>query len=206
MKLLIATRNQGKLREMTALLDGLPVELTTLSEFPDAPEVAEDGATLEDNAARKASQVACACGLHVVADDSGLFVDALGGRPGVRSARYAGPDPTSEKLCAKLLRELVAVPEDRRTAHFGCCIVMADPQGRAVLTARGRVDGRILTEMRGQGGFGYDPVFLYEPAGCTFAELAAPEKNAVSHRGRALREFRRVFEEYARSNPSRGRR
>jgi XTP/dITP diphosphohydrolase len=197
LKLLIATRNQGKLKEMTALLDGLPVELATLREFPDAPEVAEDGATLEDNATRKACQVARACGLHVVADDSGLFVDALDGRPGVRSARYAGPDPTSEKLCAKLLSELVGVPQDARTAHFGCCIVMADPHGRAVLTARGRVDGRILTEMRGQGGFGYDPVFFYEPAGCTFAELAAPEKNAVSHRGRALRELRRAFEEYA---------
>ena len=204
MKLLIATRNQGKLKEMQALLDGSPVELTTLSEFPDAPEVVEDGATLEENAAKKASQTACACGLHVVADDSGLFVDALDGRPGVRSARYAGPDPTTEKLCAKLLRELAGVPQERRDAHFRCCIVMADPQGRVLLTADGRVDGRVLTEMRGQGGFGYDPVFYYEPAGCTFAELAAPEKNAVSHRGRALREFRRVFEEYARTDPCRG--
>lgn len=196
MKLLIATRNRGKLREVRALLGGLPVELLTLNDFPQAPEVEENGATLEENAARKAREVARACGVWAVADDSGLFVDALDGRPGVHSARYAGPGPTSEKLCRKLLAEMEGVPSERRGAHFGCRIAMADPQGRVALTAAGRVDGRITTEMRGEGGFGYDPVFYYEPAGCTFAELRADEKNAVSHRGRALSEFRRKLQKH----------
>jgi len=195
-KLLIATRNRGKLREMQALLDGLPVELTTLNDFPDAPEVEEDGATLQENAAKKAGEVARACGLHTVADDSGLFVDALDGRPGVHSARYAGPDPTSEKLCRKLLAEMQGLPPEARGAHFGCCVAMADLQGRIVLTAEGRVDGRITAGMRGEGGFGYDPVFFYGPAGCTFAEMAPEAKNAVSHRGRALGEFRRRLDEH----------
>jgi XTP/dITP diphosphohydrolase len=196
MRLLIATRNRGKLSEMQALLEGLPVELATLEELPDAPEVVEDGATLEENAAKKATEVARACGLHVVADDSGLFVDALDGRPGVRSARYAGPDPTTQKLCARLLHELEGVPSHRRAAHFRCCIVMADPEGRVLVSAEGHADGIVIAEMRGEGGFGYDPVFFYEPAGRTFAELSAAEKNAVSHRGRALREFRSKLQRY----------
>ena len=196
MKLLIATRNLKKRNEMQALLAGLDVEVVTLDEFPNAPEVDEDGATLEENAAKKAIEVARACRVAAVADDSGLFVDALGGRPGVHSARYAGPDPTPEKLCTKLLAELDGVPEARRCAHFASCIAMADDLGRVVVTARGRVDGRIGNEMRGRGGFGYDPVFIYEPTGKTFAEMAPDEKNAVSHRGRALRDFRRRFERY----------
>ena len=199
MRLLIATRNRGKLREMQALLDGLAVELATLNDFPQAPEVEEDLPTLRGNASKKACEVASACGQFTVADDSGLFVDALDGRPGVHSARYAGPEPTSEKLCRKLLAEMDGVPRERRGAHFGCCVAMADPQGEAVLTAEGRVDGRILTEMRGRGGFGYDPVFFYVPAGCTFAEMRPEEKNAVSHRGRALAEFRRRLGGYLES-------
>jgi len=198
MRLLIATRNSGKLREMRTLLDGLLVRLLSLDAFPDAPEVVEDGATLEENAAKKAAETARACGMCVVADDSGLFVDALDGRPGVHSARYAGPEPTPQKLCARLLRELDGVPPGQRTAHFRCCIVMADAQGSIILTADGRVDGRITEQMRGEGGFGYDPVFFYEPAGRTFAEMRAQQKNSVSHRGRALREFRRKFEDYFR--------
>jgi XTP/dITP diphosphohydrolase len=197
-RLLIATRNRGKLGEVHALLTGLPVELATLDDFPSAPEVQEDGATLEENAAKKASEVARACGVCAVADDSGLFVDALDGRPGVRSARYAGPGPTSERLCRKLLSELLEVPLERRGAQFRCCIAMAAPEGRIVLTAEGRVDGRILAEMRGTGGFGYDPVFLYEPAGRSFAELSAEEKNAVSHRARALEQFRSKLDAYLR--------
>jgi XTP/dITP diphosphohydrolase len=200
-KLLIATRNRGKLREVQALLEGLPVELVTLNDFPDAPEVEEDGATLEENAAKKAREVARACGVCTVADDSGLFVDALDGRPGVRSARYAGPEPTSRKLCRKLLAELEGLPPERRGAHFGCRIAMADPDGRILLTAEGRVDGRIITQMRGTGGFGYDPVFYFELAGCTFAEMRAEEKNAVSHRARALGEFRRRLGRYLGSPP-----
>lgn len=191
MKLVIATGNPKKRAELETLLAGLPVELLTLRDFPDVPETVEDGETLEENAAKKASEVARACGLHAVADDSGLFVDALDGRPGLRSARYAGPDPTPLKLCAKLLGEMASVPDGERTAHFRCCIAMADPVGAVVLTAAGRVDGVIAREMRGDGGFGYDPVFFYEPADVTFAQMAPEAKNAVSHRGRALAQFRR---------------
>ncbi len=191
MKLLIATANPEKRKELEALLAGLAVEVLTLRDRPDAPHVVEDGATLEENAAKKASETARACGVYAVADDSGLFVDALGGKPGVKSARYAGPDPTVEKLCRKLLLEMESVPDGSRGAHFRCCIAMADPNGELVLTAEGRVEGTITHRMRGEGGFGYDRVFHYDPAGKTFAEMTPEEKNAVSHRGHALREFRK---------------
>jgi len=190
MKLLIATRNPKKGAELQSMLVGLPVQILTLRDFPGVPNVEEDGSTLEENAAKKASETARASGLHAVADDSGLFVDALRGRPGVQSARYAGPEPTSEKLCRKLLGEMREVPDSERGAHFRCCIAMADPAGGIVLTADGRADGMISREMRGKGGFGYDPVFHYGPAGKTFAEMPPDEKNAVSHRGRALSRFR----------------
>ncbi len=193
MKLVIATANPRKREELEALLAGLPVEVLTLRDFPDAPAVAEEGETLEQNAAAKARQTARACSLHAVADDSGLFVAALNGRPGVRSARYAGPDPTSEKLCRKLLAEMESVADGDRGACFRCCIAMADPDGEVVLTASGRAGGTITREMRGCGGFGYDPVFFCERAGRTFAQMAPEEKNAVSHRGLALHQFRRRF-------------
>ncbi|MHC4592216.1 MAG: RdgB/HAM1 family non-canonical purine NTP pyrophosphatase [Planctomycetota bacterium] len=190
MRLLVATTNAAKRTELEALLTDLPVELLTLRDFPDAPLVPEDGETPEENASKKASETALACGVHTVADDSGLFVDALDGAPGVMSARYAGPDPTKDKLCRKLLAEMQAVPDGKRGAYFRCCIAMADPDGRIMLTADGRVDGVVTREMRGEGGFGYDPVFYYASAGKTFAEMAPAEKNAVSHRGRALEAFR----------------
>ncbi|MCD6415944.1 MAG: RdgB/HAM1 family non-canonical purine NTP pyrophosphatase [Planctomycetes bacterium] len=195
-ELLLATRNSSKREEMRALLEGLdgpPVRILTLDDFPRAPEVLEDGSTLQENAAKKARQTAEACGALSVADDSGLFVDALDGRPGINSARYAGQNPTSEKLCRKLLREMEGIAPARRGAHFRCCIAMADPGGRVVLTAEGRVDGLIIGQMRGTGGFGYDPVFYYEPQGKTFAQMTPGQKHAVSHRGRALRRFRREW-------------
>jgi XTP/dITP diphosphohydrolase len=193
MRVVLATKNPSKCREMERLLAGLPVEVVTLREFPGAPQVDEDEATLERNAAKKAAETARACGAFAVADDSGLFVDALEGEPGVRSARYAGADPTTAKLCTKLLGEMAGIPDGRRRAHFRCCIAAADADGRIVLTASGRVDGVIAREMRGGNGFGYDPVFVYGPTGTTFAEMADEEKDAVSHRGQALREFRRAL-------------
>jgi XTP/dITP diphosphohydrolase len=196
LRLLVATRNSGKCREIRALLDDMPVAVMTLDSFPDAPHVEEDGDTLEENAARKACGTARACGIHTMADDSGLFVDALGGRPGVHSARYAGPGGTSGDLCTKLLAEMADTPEGSRGAHFRCWITLSDPAGRIVLTAEGRVEGRIGHEMRGAGGFGYDPVFVYGPAGCTFAEMRPDAKNAVSHRGRALARFRSLLTDY----------
>ena len=196
LELLVATRNRKKLAELQALLAGLPVAILNLDQVGDVPEVIEDGATLEENAAKKASETARASGLHAMADDSGLFVDALGGRPGVRSACYAGDAATTEKLCRKLIGEMADVRDDRRGSHFRCCIAMADPDGQVVLTASGRVDGAITRQMRGSGGFGYDPVFHYAPEGATFAELVPERKNAVSHRGRALQEFRARLAEH----------
>ncbi len=190
MKLLVATRNDGKLREIEALLAGLNVELLSLRDFPDMPEVVEDGDTLQLNAAKKAVETASACGVTAVADDSGLFVDALDGRPGVLSARYAGTGATSADLCAKLLAEMADIPDDARGAHFACCIVMAAPDGRIMLTTEGRCDGVITRQVSGENGFGYDPVFYHTGLGETFAQAAPQEKNAVSHRGRALAEFR----------------
>jgi len=203
MRLLLATANPGKRRELEALLAGMTVEVLALADVAGAPEVVEDRPTLEGNAAKKAVEVAAACGEYAMADDSGLFVDALGGRPGVMSARYAGPEPTSEKLCAKLLREMADVPDRARSAHFRCCIALAEPGGRVLLRTSGRVDGRIALRGRGTGGFGYDPVFLYEPWGRTFAEVQPERKNAVSHRGRALRAFRRLFVRFLECGPSR---
>jgi len=193
MKLLIATRNVNKGREIEALLSELDVTILTLHGFPDAPQVLEDGQTFEENACKKAAQLAVYSGLHTVADDSGLCVDALGGRPGVMSARYAGPDPTTENLCTKLLKEMEAVPDSLRAGHFQCHVAFAEPSGHVLLTASGRCNGTITRRMRGRHGFGYDPVFLYVPAGKTFAEMEPAQKNAVSHRGRALREFREKF-------------
>ena len=202
MRLLLATANPGKRRELEALLAGMTVEVLALADVAGAPEVVEDRPTLEGNAAKKALEVAAACGEYAMADDSGLFVDALGGRPGVMSARYAGPEPTSEKLCAKLLREMADVPDRARSAHFRCCIALAEPGGRLLLRASGRVDGHIALRGRGTGGFGYDAVFLYEPWGRTFAEVPTERKNAVSHRGRALRAFRRLLVRFLEARPS----
>ena len=190
MDLLIATRNAGKLAELAALLGGLPVRVLSLRDFDEAPDVVEDGVTLEENAAKKACQTADACGVTAVADDSGLFVDALGGAPGVHSARYAGPGASSGDLCRKLLAAMAAVPDRERTAHFACRIAMALPGEGVVLTASGSCEGVITREPRGNGGFGYDPVFFYAPFGKTFAEVPAAEKNRASHRGRALEGFR----------------
>jgi XTP/dITP diphosphohydrolase len=195
-KLLIATRNPGKLAEIKELLADLDIEILSMADFPDAPEVEEDGDTLAQNAAKKAREMARECEVHAMADDSGLFVNALDGRPGVRSARYAGPDPTSEKLCRKLIGEMQDVPDDLRQAHFACCIAFCEPDGELVFTVVGRVDGEITREMRGEGGFGYDPVFYHEPSGATFARIPSEQKNAVSHRGRALARFREELEDY----------
>ncbi len=190
MRLLIATRNRGKLREMQALLDGLAVELATLNDFP---RCARGGGgrphAPRRTPPRRRARSRSACGQFTVADDSGLFVDALDGRPGVHSARYAGPEPTSEKLCRKLLAEMDGVPRERRGARTSAAASRwLTRRASAVLTAEGRVDGRILTEMRGGGGFGYDPVFFYVPAGCTFAEMrAGGEERRQPPRPRARR-------------------
>jgi XTP/dITP diphosphohydrolase len=191
--LVFATRNRGKLVELRALLPG--VDVLSIDEAQqrlgvEIPDVVEDGDTFVHNAAKKAREVSAATRLPALADDSGLEVDALGGAPGVYSARYAGEPADDAANNAKLLRELDGVPGDQRTARFRAVLALADvhgPLGDQVETADGTCDGVILTEPRGTGGFGYDPLFYVESLGATFAELGVDTKGQQSHRARAMR-------------------
>lgn len=183
--LVLATRNPGKLAEIRALLDGLPVELSHAGDYPGVPDVEEDAPTLEGNAAKKAEVLHAHTGLPALADDTGLEVAALDGRPGVRSARYAGEQADDAANRAKLLEELNGVAD--RKARFRTVIAYTD--GTGVHTFEGICEGHIVETPRGTGGFGYDPLFVPDGETRTFAELPAHEKNAISHRGRALRAF-----------------
>jgi len=189
--IVIASRNRGKKAEIQELLRNFPVTIRTLDEFGPVPEIEEDGKTFEENAYKKASMTARILGLPALADDSGLVVRALNGRPGVHSARYAGEAASDRQRCLKLLEEM-AGRADRRAA-FECVISVALPCG-AALTYAGTCSGLIAEAAGGSGGFGYDPVFFYPPAGKTFAEMSAEEKNSVSHRGKALGHLRGEFE------------
>ncbi len=184
--LLLATNNRGKLREIQALFSGVYPRILTLEEAGITLDVEEDGETFEENALKKAREAVRLSGLDALADDSGLCVDALGGAPGVYSARYAGENADDAANNAKLLQALDSVPDPKRTAAFVCCAALCRADGGEVM-ARGRVEGRILRAARGANGFGYDPLFWYEPFGCTFAEAAPGKKNAVSHRAKALK-------------------
>lgn len=185
--LVFATRNKGKLRELRQLLSLDDVDLLSLDDLPEVPEVEETGETFAENAATKAREVMEATGLPALADDSGLEVDALDGAPGVHSARYAGPGATDEQRFELLLRNLQGVPDVERTARFRCVVAFADPEQPGHVELReGSCEGLILLAPRGQGGFGYDPVFYVEELGQTFAEAAPQDKNRLSHRGRAM--------------------
>jgi XTP/dITP diphosphohydrolase len=184
-RLVLATRNAHKAAEIARILDGSGVVCESLGAFPGMHEVVEDRDTLEGNAAKKAAETAAHCGTWALADDTGLEVDALGGAPGVYSARWAGPGCTYADNCVKLERALSGVPDGRRAARFRTVMALSSPDGR-VESAEGRLEGSIATTPRGTGGFGYDPFFLL-PDGRTLAELGVDEKNDISHRGRALR-------------------
>ncbi|MFA6433668.1 MAG: RdgB/HAM1 family non-canonical purine NTP pyrophosphatase [Elusimicrobiales bacterium] len=184
----LATRNRHKLGELLALIPGLELEFRTLADFPGAPEVVEDGKTLEENAVKKAGSAALFCGLWALADDTGLEVDALGGAPGVYSARYAGPGRSYADNNLKLLAELDGVPPGRRTARFSCVMALASPGG-PVTTVEGRLEGVIALAAFGANGFGYDPLFVAAGQEKTLAELAPEEKNALSHRAAAVRKM-----------------
>jgi XTP/dITP diphosphohydrolase len=186
-ELVVATRNPGKLREIRHLLEGAGIAVVGLDAFPDLPEVIEDGDTFAVNAAKKAETVARLTGRPCLADDSGLTVDALGGAPGVHSARYAGSQGDDAANNRRLLDELAGVPDDRRQAAFCCVMALCRPDEPTTFFT-GRVTGRILSAPRGQGGFGYDPLFLVDGFAQTMAELPLDEKNRVSHRGQALRQ------------------
>jgi len=183
-KLLVATHNQGKVREYRELLGGLPVEVTYLDAEGISVEVEETGARLEENARLKAAAYAVLTGLWTWADDSGLEVDALDGAPGVYSARYAGEGATDADRYRKLLDALTGVPWDRRTARFRCSVALATPEGDCRV-AHGACEGVIAFGPAGEQGFGYDPVFYMPDHGATMAQLAPEMKNRVSHRARA---------------------
>ncbi len=186
--ILIATANRGKVTEFRHLVRELPVEFLSLADVADVPDVLEDADTFEGNALKKAQTISQATGMVTLADDSGLCVDALDGAPGMLSARYGGPGLSDEAKCRLILRELDRIPDDERSARFVCVLALVSRDGDEVLF-RGTCEGRITRSLRGARGFGYDPIFFYEPAGLTFAEMDMQAKNAVSHRGAALRQF-----------------
>jgi XTP/dITP diphosphohydrolase len=189
--LVLATSNLGKTAEIRDMLADFPVNIKNLADFGPIPPVVEDGETFDDNAYKKASFVSKVLGLPALADDSGLVVDALGGAPGVYSARYAGENATDEQRYSKLLEEMKG--QTNRKAAFECVISIAVPPGPA-LTYEARCEGLIAEEPAGTGGFGYDPIFYYPPLRKTFGQLTREEKSRVSHRGKALQELREEFD------------
>ena len=194
MQIVLATHNRGKMEEMAAILGQLSVELLTLDAFPEIGDIPETGNTLKENAFIKAETVHRLTGLPALADDTGLEVDALNGAPGIYSARYAGADATFDDNCQKMLKELHSIPLERRTARF--CTVIAFVNRGEKEWVQGVAEGRIIEEKRGIGGFGYDPIFYYPPLRKTFAELDSVEKNSISHRGKALRNFCGILEKW----------
>jgi XTP/dITP diphosphohydrolase len=194
-RLVVATLNRSKGAEIASLLRGIPYEIVMLADVPGAILPEETGVTYRENALLKAHAAACASGELVLADDSGLEVDALGGGPAVRSARFGGPGLDDAGRCARLLDALRDVPLARRTGRFRCVIALVD-RGRREETVEGVAEGVILDAPRGTDGFGYDPLFYYPPLGRTFAELTEAEKARVSHRGLALVAARRLLESH----------
>lgn len=188
MDIVLATRNRKKAREMTRIFSGFDLRFLTLDAFPGCPEVVEDGRTFRANAVKKAVTVANFSGLPALADDSGLAVDALGGAPGVFSARFAGEEADDLKNMRKLLKDLKGVASDKRTARFVCCIALALPAGQ-VKTFTGKAEGTIGQGPKGDNGFGYDPIFYPTGHSRTFAEMTADEKDRLSHRGKAMKKL-----------------
>jgi XTP/dITP diphosphohydrolase len=196
-RVVLATRNRNKVEEIVDVFDLPEIVFEGLDAYPEVGEVVEDGDTFEANARKKATEVAAATGRPALADDSGLVVDALGGCPGVHSARYSGPDATSASNREKLLREMAGVPEGSRSARFVCALCLARPSGE-VAVVTGSCEGVIIDEERGDQGFGYDPLFVPRGRKRTFAEMSRREKAELSHRGKALRAARERFGEMLR--------
>jgi len=192
-KLIVATRNQGKVKEIKKLIGEVPLQILSLNEITGIPPVEEDRDTFEGNALKKAEIVSRYTGEAVLADDSGLEVDVLGGRPGVYSARFAGENASDAGNNARLLKEMEGIEDQRRTARFRCVMVLVFPEKKTV-TVEGTCEGYITRQPRGSGGFGYDPVFFYPPLHCTLASLSSQEKNRISHRGEALSKVKQLIE------------
>lgn len=196
MKLLVATKNTGKIKEMKELLADLPVEIAGLENFENIIEPEETGATFAENAELKANYYALQTGLWALSDDSGLEVEALGGAPGVFSARYAGKNATDAERTAKLLEELAETGDQSRRARFVCVMALADETGAIKFTAEGICEGNIAFAPRGANGFGYDPVFVPDGYEQTFGELSSTVKRKISHRARAIEKIMRFFADF----------
>ncbi|MFW6036043.1 MAG: XTP/dITP diphosphatase [Halothermotrichaceae bacterium] len=189
-KLLIASGNKGKVKEIKKYLSDFDFDIIGMEEYPSLPEVVEDGSTFKENALKKAKDRARRTGLLTLADDSGLVVNALNGEPGVYSARYAGADATDDENNTKLVREIKKIPLKNRQAHFECVMALVDPED-GELVVRGSVEGLIITEPRGENGFGYDPLFFITGLDKTMAELPLEKKNQISHRASALKKLKK---------------
>lgn len=194
--LVIASRNEKKVREIRDILKELPFTFLSMKDFPHAPEPEENGRTFEENAVIKACAAARASGHLALADDSGLCVDALGGAPGVFSARFAGKEQDDLANCRKLLSLMEGMPEEKRGACFQCVVAICHPKDGVLGRARGEYRGSVACDMRGSHGFGYDPLFLDPSTGKRFAELEPEVKDRISHRARALAEARRILARY----------
>ncbi|USK38130.1 XTP/dITP diphosphatase [Cytobacillus firmus] len=191
-EVIIATKNAGKAREFERMFKPLGYQVKTLLDYPDFQDVEETGSTFEENAILKAEAVSKAFGRMVIADDSGLIIDALGGKPGIYSARYAGEGKNDQKNMEKVLDELESIPDDKRQARFYCALAIAAP-GKRTETVAGTCEGRILREKRGTYGFGYDPIFYSEEKGKAMAELMPEEKSEISHRANALQKLEELL-------------
>lgn len=192
MEIVLATKNKNKIREIKDILKFLRVRIHSTAEYPDMPEVEEDGQTLAENALKKAKAIAAYTGKWALADDTGLEVESLDGAPGVYSARFAGPQCSYEDNNRKLLKLLERLPKSKRKAVFKCVIALSDPLGKTQ-TAIGIIRGYIGSEMKGTHGFGYDPLFIVPKYGKTFAELGLTVKNKISHRAKALAKMKKVL-------------
>ncbi|TGA99438.1 XTP/dITP diphosphatase [Sporolactobacillus shoreae] len=195
-QVLIASNNQGKIREIKTLLADFHVEVRSLKDLGIDIDVPETGTTFQENAALKAETLSKKMNMITLADDSGLSVDAIGGEPGIFSARYSGPEKDSERNIDKLLGKLDGIPLEKRTAHFTCVLAFSRP-GKPTRFAEGRCDGLITLERHGSDGFGYDPVFLVPQEKLTFAEMGDEEKNTISHRALALRQLKANWKNWA---------
>jgi len=197
-QILVASTNPGKLAELREMLGG-EIDWVGLSDFPNAPEIEEDGETFAENARKKATGYAKQTGLWTLADDSGLVIDALGGQPGVKSARFSGEKSENRKLLdhknmAKVLKLLANIPREKRTAKFVCCVCLASPE-KILIETSGELAGLIAEKEIGENGFGYDPIFFVPRLDKTVAQLTADEKNAISHRGNAIRKLKPLLDE-----------
>jgi len=193
LKILLATRNNDKIREIREVLTGLDIDILTLDQFPEITEVVEDGQTIQENALKKARAVSHVTHLLALADDTGLEVDYLSGQPGVYSSRFAGESATYDDNCNKLLEQMKGVPGEQRTARFRCVIAMINSDVETLV--EGVCDGFIIDEKRGSGGFGYDPLFYVPKFDQTFAEMPLAQKNKISHRGLALQKAKAFLQE-----------